>query len=336
MCFRLKEEKKKCWEHRTIFTQAPPLAFLLLFSSFISFLLLLFTSSKFSQCRHSSQNTTWGTRVSVPVRLSRSGLTRSHFGLQIPLRCRRGPLCCCHRCRWQPAPLCSRRSRSRWGRSGCWWRYRPGNCLPNPGEWSYRGLSASPCQRSHPEEKQWFFKPPNKQSVLIQNLCVCLYLDILEGDGLLSVEFYLLLNSLKNKISRKTSVSANMELVCLIKKYVAIKAKYSLRAISVFVWQTCSRYPEEVVEGEDVEISLVLHVQKFENILQRRRLLPVFQSQHEVKIGLIVLKRRRLQRTLRYIHWFIVAGPQSTLWTDVLDSALHHHHHHHRNNKFIQ
>lgn len=72
--------------------------------------------------------------------------------LQIIFRCRRGQPCCRCRCRWRPALLCSHRSRSRWGQSGCWWLYHPGNCLPGPGEWSYRGLWASPCQRSHPKE----------------------------------------------------------------------------------------------------------------------------------------------------------------------------------------
>lgn len=62
-----------------------------------------------------------------------------------------------------------------------------------------------------------------------------LILDILEGDGLLSVEFHLLLNG-----------------------------------------------PEEIVEGEDVEVSLILHVQEFKNILQRCWLLPVFQRQYKV------------------------------------------------------
>lgn len=61
----------------------------------------------------------------------------------------------------------------------------------------------------------------------------------------------------------------------------------------MIVWETCSRYPEEIVEGEDVEVSLILHVQKFKNILESRRLLPVFQRQHEVKIGLVILRRKR-------------------------------------------
>lgn len=46
--------------------------------------------------------------------------------------------------------------------------------------------------------------------------------------------------------------------------------------------------PKEIVEGEDVEVSVIVHVQKFENILQRRRLLPVFQRQYKVQIGLVV------------------------------------------------
>jgi len=50
-----------------------------------------------------------------------------------------------------------------------------------------------------------------------------------------------------------------------------------------------SGYPEEVVEGEDGEVSLVLHVQQFENVLQSRRFLPVLQSQHKVQVGLVVL-----------------------------------------------
>lgn len=50
----------------------------------------------------------------------------------------------------------------------------------------------------------------------------------------------------------------------------------------VSVLGMCSWYPEEIVEGEDVEVSLILHVQKFKNILQRCWLLPVLQRQNEV------------------------------------------------------
>lgn len=64
----------------------------------------------------------------------------------------------------------------------------------------------------------------------------------------------------------------------------------SLHAVIVLERTKCSRYPEEKVEGEDIEVSLVLNVQKFKNILKRCRLLPVFQSQDKVKIGLIVLE----------------------------------------------
>lgn len=35
-------------------------------------------------------------------------------------------------------------------------------------------------------------------------------------------------------------------------------------------------YPKEIIEGEDIQISLVLNVQQFENILQSCRLLSVF------------------------------------------------------------
>lgn len=34
-----------------------------------------------------------------------------------------------------------------------------------------------------------------------------------------------------------------------------------------FHGSVCSRYPKEVVEGEDVEVSLILHVQKFKDVL---------------------------------------------------------------------
>lgn len=65
----------------------------------------------------------------------------------------------------------------------------------------------------------------------------------------------------------------------------------SLHAVIVLVRTKCSRYPEEKVEGENIEVSLVLNVQKFKNILKRCRLLPVLQSQDKVKIGLIVLEQ---------------------------------------------
>lgn len=35
----------------------------------------------------------------------------------------------------------------------------------------------------------------------------------------------------------------------------------------LFHGSVCSRYPKEVVEGEDVEVSLILHVQKFKDVL---------------------------------------------------------------------
>lgn len=77
--------------------------------------------------------------------------------LGIIFSCRPGRLCCCcccRRCRSQPALLCFRKSRSRWGRLGCWRRCRPDSCWLDPGEWSCRGLWASPCQRSHPKNKK--------------------------------------------------------------------------------------------------------------------------------------------------------------------------------------
>lgn len=64
----------------------------------------------------------------------------------------------------------------------------------------------------------------------------------------------------------------------------------SLHEGIVLVRTKCSGYPEEKVEGENIEVSLVLNVQKFKNILKGCRLLPVFQSQDKVKIGLIVLE----------------------------------------------
>lgn len=69
--------------------------------------------------------------------------------------------------------------------------------------------------------KSFFFLNSKQRKCLDtgSKTCVwaCLYLDILEGDRLLSVELYLLLNSLKKEISRSTSVSVNMQLVFLIK-----------------------------------------------------------------------------------------------------------------------
>ena len=58
-------------------------------------------------------------------------------------------------------------------------------------------------------------------------------------------------------------------------------------------------YPKEIVEGEHVEVSFILHVQKFKDILQRCRLLPVFQRQHKVQIGLIVLREKK-RNTVMY------------------------------------
>lgn len=52
-----------------------------------------------------------------------------------------------------------------------------------------------------------------------------------------------------------------------------------------------STYPEEKVEGKNIEVSLVFNVQQFKNILKRCWLLHVFQCQYKVKIGLVVLKQ---------------------------------------------
>lgn len=70
-----------------------------------------------------------------------------------------------------------------------------------------------------------------------------------------------------------------------------MKITSSLHAAIVLVKTKFILYPEEKVERENIEVSLVLNVQKFENILKRCRLFPVFQSQYKVKIGLIVLEQ---------------------------------------------
>jgi hypothetical protein len=35
-------------------------------------------------------------------------------------------------------------------------------------------------------------------------------------------------------------------------------------------------YPKEIIKGKDIQVSLVLNVQQFENVLQSCRLLSVF------------------------------------------------------------
>lgn len=58
-------------------------------------------------------------------------------------------------------------------------------------------------------------------------------------------------------------------------------------------------YPEEVVEGENVEVSLIFHIQQFKDVLQSRWLLPVLQRQDEVQVGLIVLRRKETNTVMR-------------------------------------
>lgn len=101
------------------------------------------------------------------------------------------------------------------------------------------------------------YQSPNNVALFV---CVCtIYLDILEGDRLLTMEFHLLLNGLKTQ---------------------QYHHHHTLTQAGREPWK--ETYPEEVVEGKDVEVSLIVHVQKFENILQRCRLLPVLQGQYKV------------------------------------------------------
>ena len=67
-------------------------------------------------------------------------------------------------------------------------------------------------------------------------------------------------------------------------------AKYSI-GFSFANMMYVSTHPEEIVEVKDIEISLILDIQKSEEILQSLWLFPVLQCENKIQVGLVILKK---------------------------------------------